>query len=71
MREVVDFQQLPVIFPLVEHGQACPIKEPETFGPVTHREALPILILKQEGFHLADFNPSASKRRLGKPYSDQ
>ena len=48
-----------IIFPVMQYGDACPIKEPGAFGPLTHREALPILGMKQERLHFADFHLSA------------
>src|SRR5260370_34065712 len=36
------------------------MEEPWAFGPITHRESLPILVIKQESFDLANFDILAS-----------
>jgi hypothetical protein len=46
--------------PSMQHRDARPIKEPGAFGSRAHREALPLLVLQQEGFHFPGFHPSAS-----------
>ena len=56
-----------ILFPLMQDGHGCPVKEPGAFGPFTHREALPILVMQQESFHFADFHPSASPIRSHYP----
>src|SRR5713226_6548571 len=53
-----------ISFPLVQDGDARPVKEPGAFGPLTHRETLPLLVMQHEGFHFADFHlPAPSVRR--------
>jgi hypothetical protein len=49
----------PIIFPAMQNGDTSPVEEPGAFGPLTHREALPILGVKQERFHFPDFYSSA------------
>lgn len=49
-----------IIFPLLQDGNNRPVKKPGAFGALTHREALPILGVKQEGFNVADFHPPSS-----------
>src|SRR6266536_2056054 len=46
---------LPIILPVVQDGNGCPIKDARPFGALAHRKALPILGSKQECFHVADF----------------
>src|SRR5437667_12802380 len=54
----------PILFPLVQDGDARPVKESGTLGPLTHREALPILLMRHEGCHFARFHsPVLSVRR--------
>src|SRR5205823_6220759 len=57
-----------ILFPLMQDGDACPVKEPGAFGPLTHREALPILVIKQKSLHFADFHLSALP--MGGQYSN-
>src|SRR5512138_840907 len=55
-----DEQRVPsIVLPLVQDGHHCLVEEPWPFGSLTHREALPILLVKQEGFHFPDFYSSA------------
>ncbi len=57
----------PIIFPSMQHGDASPVKKAGALGPFTHREALPILGMKQERFHLCCFHPSANPIRSHYP----
>src|SRR5260370_36745416 len=44
-----DEQRVPsIVLPLVQDGNRRPVEEPGAFGSLTHREALPILGVKQE-----------------------
>ena len=56
-----------IVLPRVQDGHGCPVKESGTFGPLTHRQALPILVLEQEGFHFTDFPPPAPSVRRQDP----
>src|SRR6266487_4766342 len=38
-------------FPAMQDRDDCPVKEPGTFGSLTHREALPLLLMQHERFH--------------------
>jgi len=58
---------LPIIFPAMQHRYASPVKEPGAFASLTHREALPILGLKQERSHLFCFHPPANPIRSHDP----
>jgi len=49
----------PIIFPSMQHGDASPVKKSGTLGSFTHREALPIVGSKPEGFDFTDLHPSA------------
>src|SRR5260370_42673859 len=53
-----------VVFPPMQDGDACPIEEPWAFGPITHRESLPIVVIKQERFNLANLTIRGSGVRL-------
>jgi hypothetical protein len=48
-----------IIFPLVQDRDGCPVKEPGAFGPLTHRKALPVLLMQHERFHVAHFHAAA------------
>jgi hypothetical protein len=54
---------LPILLPLMQDGDGCPVKESWTFASLAHRETLPIPLTQQEGFHLTDFHASASPIR--------
>src|SRR2546426_4325113 len=49
----------PIILPPVQDGHPNPIEAARALGPLAHREALPILVMKQQSFHFADFHLSA------------
>src|SRR5258708_3327849 len=57
-----------ILFPLMQDGNAHPVKEPGAFGPLTHRAELPLLLIKQESLDFADFPLSALPR--GGQYSN-
>ena len=57
----------PIIFPPMQNGNGCPSEEPGAAAILTHREALPILSLKQEHFHLCCFHPPANPIRRHDP----
>ena len=59
----------PIIFPPMQHGYTSPVEESGAFASLTHREALPILGLKQERFHLCCFHPPANP--IGSQYPDR
>src|SRR6516162_1480877 len=46
----------PISFPAMQDGYGLPVKEPGTFGALTHRETLPILLTEQEGFRCTHFH---------------
>jgi hypothetical protein len=50
---------VPIIFPSMQHRYASPVKKSGTLGSFAHREALPIMRVKPEGFHFTDLHPSA------------
>src|SRR2546421_12708135 len=56
-----------ILFPAMQQRDTRPVKESGAFGPLAHREALPILLMQQEGFHFPGFYPSASSLRSHEP----
>ena len=51
----------------MQDRHACPVKQSGTFGSFAHREALPLVLLDQERWHVADLHLSASPGRLHDP----
>jgi len=45
--------------PSMQDGHTGPVKEPGTFGALTHRKALPLLLMQHERFHVAHFHAAA------------
>jgi hypothetical protein len=58
---------LPIIFPSMQDGNARPVEESGAFASLAHREALPILRLKQERFSLCCFHWPANPIRRHDP----
>src|SRR5439155_16257279 len=75
VREVLRIAQTPtqqepvpsILLPLMQDRHARPVKQPGTFGPFAHREALPLVLLEQERWHVTDVHLSASSGRLHDP----
>jgi hypothetical protein len=45
-----------ILLPPLQDGNGCPVKEPEAFGSFVYGQTLPLLIYKQELFHLANLH---------------
>ena len=57
---------LAIVVPLVQDGDGSPVKEARAFGPLTHRETLPILGVKNQGFDVCCWHvPSPAGRLQG------
>ena len=54
-----EYPMVPIIFPPMQYGYSRPVKKSGTLGSFTHREALPIVGSKPEGFDFTDLHPSA------------
>jgi len=51
----------------MQDRHARPVKQSGTFGPFAHREALPLVLLEQERWHVANVHLSTSSGRLHDP----
>src|SRR5438876_2449198 len=56
-----------IILPAMQIRHTGPVKEPGTFGPLTQRETVPLLLMQHEGFHVTHFHPSALSVRRQDP----
>ena len=60
-----DQQRVPAIIGSpVQQRHTRPVKEPGSFGALTHRQAVPAGVCEQQSRHVADFHPSHATRSV-------
>jgi hypothetical protein len=57
-------EMAPIVFPAVQDGNNCPVKESGSLGSFAHAEPVPVVRLMLERFNLADLDSLAPIRSL-------